>query len=254
MGDHDWRAAERRWRADPTDQASLAAAIDSVRRAGLRPPPTLLDAQLDPPTSVDVPLPVEVWAVLPDGTTRTICWGPGRVDVPACRVWGVTSQWLTLEHLAALGAFVRERRVPGLRLGDERDSKDLDRAALEALGAQPHLRSLALPERGIHRFHVDDVLGKAGCTELRAFAVDYLTGPERGRDEVRAQAGLLQGLHRLRDLRLDACALRPDDLASLDGLTELDRLSLSSNRDVAVAHAAALACARSRSAASARAS
>jgi hypothetical protein len=88
---------------------------------------------------------------------------------------------------------------------------------------------------------VDDVLGTAGCTELRAFAVDYLRGSERGRDDGRAQATHLRGLHRLRDLRLDACALRPDDLASLDGLTDLDTLSLSSNRDVAVAHAAALA-------------
>ncbi|MCO5166534.1 MAG: hypothetical protein M9894_09235 [Planctomycetes bacterium] len=246
MADEDWRTHERRWRADPSDQAALAAAVDGMRRAGLAPPSELLDAQVEPARQVTLPLPLEVWAVLPDGREVTLGWGPGPVDLPACRVWGVTVEPSSTDDLRAAGDLVRAARVPGLRIasvqlleaaGGSRASLDL--RALRAVGPLPHLRGLELPAESAHPVHVDEVLEAASATALQRLWLESPVG-RRDRSALLPRLARLPHHLRLRDLRLRDAGLQPADLRVIAALPELDALDLSENPELALAHVRAL--------------
>ncbi len=108
MSDEAWRAHERRWRQEPSDQDALGRAIAGLRRSGLVVPPDLLDARIEPATALETTLPLEVWAVFRgEREPTTVGWGPGRVEVPPHRYWGVGDVPAGLEGLGALGDELR---------------------------------------------------------------------------------------------------------------------------------------------------
>ncbi|MGE0713358.1 MAG: hypothetical protein AB7N76_33995 [Planctomycetota bacterium] len=152
MADETWRAAERRALADPAD----AAAIAGMRRAGEVPPAALLDAELEPARELSLELPLEVWAVLPDGSETVVGWGPGTIQAPACRAWGISCEPTSSEDLRAAGRILREQRIPGLRVAkvamqepeEGWQEEDLRLEAIQALGRLDELRWLELPEQG----------------------------------------------------------------------------------------------------------
>lgn len=240
MADADWRAAERRWRADPSDHVALTAAIDAMRRTGVIPPADLLDARVEPARTIDVPMKLDVWAVGADGREEPVGWGPGPVDVPACRVWGVTADagmWRGVDpqrqtdEMRAVGALVREQRVPGLRL---RSGWRITSDEVLALGAQPHLRWLELPESYTDSHDVAAFLETTASATLERLRVPIQEGPRAGR------LALVEHQRRLRDLELWARDLEPADLGAIEVLPELVALSIPHNPQVAPRHLAAL--------------
>lgn len=236
MSDEAWRTHERRWRQEPSDQDALGRAIAGMRRSGLVVPPELLDARVEPATALETTLPLEVWAVLPgEREPTTVGWGPGRVEVPPHRYWGVGDVPAGLEGLGALGDELRSRGIPGLRLthlapprGHSDAGQQLDREGLDTLGPQPQLRWLGLPRGGAQWVTPGQVVGALRCRALEVLRGDFLIGDVRGeRGQVRGAC--LEGfdeLRLLRELELDECLVADDDLRTLAGLPELASLSI----------------------------
>jgi hypothetical protein len=235
MSDEAWRAHERRWRQEPSDQEALGLAITGMRRSGLVVPPDLLDARVEPATALETTLPLEVWAVLPgEREPKTVGWGPGRVEVPPHRYWGVGDVPAGLEGLGALGDELRGRGIPGLRLpqlsrsrhqvGD--DDPHLDRDGLAALGPQAQLRWLDLPRRGVQWVTPGQVVRALRCTGLEVFRGEFLLGDTRADEVLGARLEGFEQLRHLRELALDECPVLADDLRTLAGLPELDSVSI----------------------------
>lgn len=87
MGDMEWREAERRWRAQPTDQ-HLTAAIEEGRRQGVAIPGTMLMAQRFPKRTFNCDIAGTVSARL-DGGAKRIGETPSKtpLKIPQHRVW-----------------------------------------------------------------------------------------------------------------------------------------------------------------------
>lgn len=161
--DHDGRAAERRWRADPADIEARQRAVAARRRAGRRVWAWMEeDPGAAPGPTVDWPEPLQVLYVRPDGTTALVGRTPGAVDVPGNRVWllypggshalealraaerlGAPELWVEGRHLGARDLAVLER-LTGLRLLRLRAIQGLARGALAVLGRLRALEELDL--------------------------------------------------------------------------------------------------------------
>lgn len=233
MSDEAWRAHERRWRQDPADLDALGRAVAGLRRSGLVVPPDLLDARVEPATRLETALPLEVWAVLPgERGPTTVGWGPGRVEVPSHRYWGVGDVPAGLEGLGVLGDELRRRAIPGLRLtelGRSRrrptESLRLDHDALAALGRQPQLRWVELPRWGGSQPVTPGRLVQAlGCTLVEVLHAGHLVGDE-GEDPGARLEGL-EDARLLRAVTLSDRGLELPHLRTLEGLPELDELIL----------------------------
>jgi hypothetical protein len=163
------REAERRWRADPTDQAALEAAIQERRRAGAPVPTPLLDARLFPAKKVGASVPMIVEVERPTGEVELAGATSGRlVKLPTHRAWWVCPAregWRSygklegaddVPHLDELGedglaralAEVRERKLPGVAIR----ARAVPAATLRGLGD-------ALVNLDLHRSTLPDGLG-----------------------------------------------------------------------------------------------
>jgi len=119
VADDEWRAAERRFEADPGDQEALARAIAGRRRAGLEVPLALLDAVRRPARSFTTSLKAHVNGVSPDG--RLFCFGRTNVAGAASTVTLPEHRELVLEPepkapLPDVVAAAREGDAQGLLL------------------------------------------------------------------------------------------------------------------------------------------
>lgn len=247
MSDEAWRAHERRWRQDPADLDALGRAIAGLRRSGLAVPAELLEARVEPATRLETALPLEVWAVLPgEREPTTVGWGPGTIEVPPHRTWGVGDVPAGHAGLGWLGDELRRRQIPGLRLPQlapsrrraDDDDPHLDRDGLAALGPQPQLRWLDLPRRGVQWVTPGEVVRALGCSELEVFRGEFLVGDGRA-DELGEDLGpRLEGfeaLRRLREVELTDCELAAADLRALAGLEELTSVELLGNEGLGLA-------------------
>lgn len=241
MSDEGWRAHERRWRQDPADLDALGRAVAGLRRSGLVVPRDLLDARVEPATRLETALPLEVWAVLPgEREPTTVGWGPGTIEVPPHRYWGVGDVPAGREGLGWLGDELRRRQIPGLRLPQlapsrrraDDDDPHLDRDGLLALGPQPQLRWLDLPRRGVQWVTPGEVVRALRCAGLEVFRGEFLVGDGRADEDGEDLGPRLTGfeeLRRLREVELTDCELAAADLRSLAGLEELTSVELLGN-------------------------
>ncbi len=250
-GGQAWRAHERRWRQDPADLDALGRAIAGLRRSGLVVPPDLLDARVEPATRLETALPLEVWAVLPgEREPTTVGWGPGTIEVPPHRYWGVGDVPAGRPGLGWLGDELRRRGIPGLRLlqlapsrrrtvaGRGDDDPHLDEDGLAALGPQPQLRWLDLPRRGVQWVTPGEVVRALRCAGLEVFRGEFLVGDGRADEDGEDLGPRLEGfeeLRRLREVELTDCELAASDLRALAGLEELTSLELLGNEGLGLA-------------------
>ncbi|MCO5169356.1 MAG: hypothetical protein M9894_23680 [Planctomycetes bacterium] len=222
------------------DPAAVEAALREAARRGAPPPDDLLDVPLARPGRVlDVDLPLDVWAELPDGRTLRVGSTPclGGAEVPAHLSWWVTPAGPIAPD--ALADAVEQGEVAGVAL-DGPDARaqlaavlarrpatlrrlsvtldDLGPALLGQVAALPGLEGLTLHDRQL----ADDGLrALAPATGLRELSV-----VEGAFDD--AALAALAGLTRLRRLELRlAPLLRGPGLATVAGLPRLERLSLA---------------------------
>lgn len=221
------------------DPAAVEAALREAALRGAPPPDDLLDEPLARPGRVvDLDLPLDVWAELPDGRARRVGSTPCRdgVDVPPHLTWWVTPTapiepddladaveraevaGLALhgpEARAQLAAVVARRPACLRHLAVTAD--DLGPGLLGQVAALPGLEALTLHDRQL----ADDGLrALAPATGLHE-----LTVREGAFDD--AALAPLAGMTRLRRLELSfAPFLRGPGLATVAGLPRLEQLSI----------------------------
>ncbi len=270
--DQDWRAAERRWRENPTDQEALRRAIDGRRRDDLEVPAAMRDALVQPARTLRSDARLRVWVGRDDGgaellgsTPRPAGGATAELAIPGGRLWWVEPADGSREALAAAVDAVERDHLPGLSIPRGQDSDD-DRADLwERVGRLAHLEWLAVRASGplgepaaraigsLRRLarlglnaHLDDALlatAVGGLVELRRLELPGGAGY--------SDAGLatLAGLHELAELTLNL-AVSPSEvtdagLAGLAASSSLRRLELPGAWGLSAAAFAGLACSES---------
>lgn len=266
MRDRALRAAEHRLQADPDDQDALQQAILARQRSGLPVPGWMHARSLSPARSLQLSVPVDVGALLPDGRSvglgRT---GEAPLQIPEHRTFWITPPTPSDLSVAELGAELVAQSVPGLSLGS-----DFSEDGLRALAPlAEHLTYLDLSAcrramSGLRELHalsclatlrlwycvsLDDAglealggvkglstLDLGNCTGFAEGALDSLLGLEEltvlrlgsCRQIGDLGVGLLRRLPRLTSLDLRHCVRLSDaGLAALAGAPELTVLNLS---------------------------
>lgn len=274
--DLDLRELERAWQAAPGDEALLERALAGFRRAGLAPPPDLLEARVQPGLVFDSALPLRVYAALPEGDEVVLGTTPCRpgllrralgavrgqpvgLEVPRHRVWGVvaTVPGAGPPALEPLLAEVERASIPGLGL---EGLTSVSPAVLEPVVRLGHLREvklLACSDRAAAGLPLLGELPELTRLDLSGSAVTpaaldalrpewplrllALRGCKLLRDEALER---VLSLGRLRGLALEDAAWLSDGAAArlgeLASLTELDLTRCAGVRAAALAAIAPL--------------
>jgi hypothetical protein len=211
--DQDWRALERLWRSDPGDQDALHRAITARRRAGLPVPSFLLQSQVFEPRTVTASVPLDVFALLPDG--RAVGLGQAPASVPEHRELWVSPIHVDERRLGPAIDEVCAQRIQGLALPPGVTSRGLG-----LVGRAGHLVRLDLAGCGLL---TDDAL--ATVSELPHLATLVLWWCAKITDAGLAHLARASSLVNLNLARLKK--ITDAGVAHLGSLTELAALNLS---------------------------
>ncbi|MDF1661543.1 MAG: hypothetical protein P1V97_07205 [Planctomycetota bacterium] len=226
--DQELASEERLWQADPSDQTTLRRAILKRQRHGLPIPEQLFHALLSPPRTFSSDLPLQVGAILADGSLARIGESSETtvLSIPENRVW-----WVQPDNddcdLDALSQLIQRENIPGLALSgikevpedflaQLRDLVFLDLGELAHLFQEAAMLQPTMPEEASE---IDASLeGRASIEEELLQAPDPLRLDE------------LANFKQLSYLNLERCDLHQgSNLEPLSHLTALHHLNLSHN-------------------------
>jgi hypothetical protein len=214
MGDVDWRAAERRWRAAPADGGLFEQAAQARRRAGLGVPAPWHEAVVFPARTFASELPLQVYVRQPDKVVRLLGETPGVVEIPPSRLW-----WVKPKGAKWLPGLVREahdQAIPGLGFSYVRLTND----HVAELAELEHLIYLALEA-------VSPKVGDPGLRHLTRLGRLQVLDLSRSKGWTAKALAPFAALPDLIELNLHNCLqLDDDDLAAVAGLPRLSRLCL----------------------------